>query len=490
MNSQLNQTVTKSQEGFMLISVIVLMALSLLMATGMVNTKATEAKIRVAGNEQTRNYQDVEDTMSKTVAWLQTNSNNIVGAFLSSNFTSNFDITAPSAGTNESSYFSVPTLVKMHGTTNSVMLSNNALFGTSAFPTTTNIVTGAAFNATTAFAAANLGNANTRIVLVWAKSTAGHYQPIFRVDTITGNSPDRGVHSFTFIYSTLATSAGGAAFYSATSPFVTNTGNNQCYSHAWTYSSGAWSSGAQRSNCVLASNTNISVGANVGGSVLARGAVTGSGSVSGTVCKNSVACHSLSLPTFDSWTTACGSAPIRDLSIGSNTTLSSPGNLPSQNCWRDVNIASNRTLTLNSTTFPYRFRNITFQNQSNARLAFANAASGSYYTVYVENFGGQHINGNKMFNTNNAPNQLRLNITGAGAYTMNGTAVIRADIKAPLATFNLLGNFNFYGGIQAVGITMTGNARIYADEALSSGSPTITGISFAQTKASQRYRLF
>ena len=48
-----------------------------------------------------------------------------------------------------------------------------------------------------------------------------------------------------------------------------------------------------------------------------------------------------------------------------------------------------------------------------------------------------------------------------------------------------------YGGIHANGISMTGNARIWTDEDASSvGAPVISGISFAQTKASQRFRIF
>ena len=486
-----NKAFTNSQEGFMLISVIVLMALTLLVAAGMVNSKVTEAKIRATSNSQLDNYSKVEETMSKTVTWLQDNQRNIVGAFLSSNFTNNFDLTVPSIGANESANFSVPTLVKIKGTSNSVMLSNNSLFGTSAFPNTTNITTGVAFNAVSAFATADLGQANTRIVLVWARNSAGNYQPVFRVDTVTEDSPDRGIHSFTYVYSSLVSST-GAAFYTTTGPITLNTGNNSCASNNWTYSAGSWSSGAPRANCVIASDSNVSTNANINGNVLSKAVVnvnSPSGGVSGSICQNSTSCHGLSLANFDSWATTCGASNQGNLTISANTTLTVAGNLASQKCWRDVTINSNRTLTLNTTTFPYHFRTLTLQNNSNSKIAFANVTSGQYITLNVESINGNSINGSQWSNANNSPSQIRLNITGSGSLTLNGTAIVRADLKAPLVAITLSGNFNFYGGIRAQSISATGNARLYADEALS-GATSVTGLNFAQTKASQRYRLY
>ena len=101
---------------------------------------------------------------------MQSNSKNIVTAFDSTNFDLNFSIGSPSVGDNEGVHFQVPTLVKMKGTNDSAMLSNNSFFGTSAFPTTTNIDTNASFDAVSEFQNADLGEANARIVLVWALS--------------------------------------------------------------------------------------------------------------------------------------------------------------------------------------------------------------------------------------------------------------------------------------------------------------------------------
>lgn len=485
-------TLRHSQDGFMLIGVIVLMALTLLVAAGLVSSKATEARIRSTTNKQTANYSTVENTMSKTVAWLQENQQNIVSAFLAANFSTNFDITAPSNGDNESENFSVPTLIKMKGTNNSVMLSNNELFGTTAFPSTTNISTGAAFDAAADFASADLGEANTRIVLVWARNSAGNYQPVFRVDTITDSSPDRGIHSFTYIYSTLVSSS-GAAFYTTTGPITLSSGNNSCFSNSWTYSSGTWSSGAPRANCVMASDSSISTNANINGNALSKAAVSVNspgGGVSGTICQNDSGCHSLSQANLDSWDTTCGASNQGDLTISANTTLSVASNAANHKCWRDVTVNANRTLTLDTTAFPYHFRTLTLQNNSNSKIAFANITSGEYLTLNVQDIQGGSINSSIWVNSNNAPNQVILNITGSSSLTINGNSpLFRANIIAPQAALALAGNLNFYGGIRAASISVSGNARLYADEALT-GASSISGLNFAQTKASQRYRLF
>ena len=105
-------------------------------------------------------------------------------------------------------------------------------FGESSFPASTNIDTGAAFDAAAEFLNADLGNANARAVVMWARSTDGNFEPIFRVDAVTGNNPDRGVHSFTYVYSQLvaepstgpATSVG---FYTEDDTLRTKTGNNK-----------------------------------------------------------------------------------------------------------------------------------------------------------------------------------------------------------------------------------------------------------------------
>jgi len=76
----------------------------------------------------------VEETLNRTVSWLQTHSKYIVDAFSEENFSDNFDLGSPALGDNEGEFFGVYSMVKMKGTNNSVMLTNNGFFGTPSFP--------------------------------------------------------------------------------------------------------------------------------------------------------------------------------------------------------------------------------------------------------------------------------------------------------------------------------------------------------------------
>jgi hypothetical protein len=241
----------------------------------------------------------------------------------------------------------------------------------------------------------------------------------------------------------------------------------------------------------MASDASISTKAQINGDALAKADLNliGSGEVSGTACHNDVTCHSLSLSSVDDWNTVCSASNQGDLTIASDTTLSVLSNSAGDKCWRDVTIAANTTLTLDTTEHPYHFRTLSFQNNSNSRLKFADLDSADTISLYVENIDGNSFNGNQWYNRNNAPHQIELYITGATTTTLNGTAVMYASIVAPASMINLNGNFNFYGGIKAVAISASGNARLNADETLSA-SGAVSDIQYSLRKASQRYRLF
>ena len=201
--------------GYAMLGVLFLLILGGIISAGLITSSGTAIKTSALVKVRSDRFYEVEETINKVVNWLQTNSKNIVTAFDSNHFSTNFTIGDPSEGSNEGHQFNVPSMVKMRGTTNSVMLSNNSFFGTSAFPATTNVDSGAAFNAIHSFQTADFGKANARIVLMWARSTSGNYEPIFRIDAVTGNNPDRGVHTYTYVHSTLTTRGGGNGGYGA-----------------------------------------------------------------------------------------------------------------------------------------------------------------------------------------------------------------------------------------------------------------------------------
>ncbi len=482
---------TKEAAGYVLISVLFLTMLATILVVGMLEASMSNATTVFVSSRNNKHFYDVERTINTVVAWLQSNSKNIVGAFNSSNFNSQFDRTAPTIGDNQGSGFAVPTMIKMKGTNHAVQLTNNAFFGESYFPVTTNIDTGVPFNAVDAFEVENFGSVNVRILLVWAKE-AYHdidaYQPLFRVDAVTGTDPEKGVHGVNFIGSELSTSNSNVGFFGNT-VFSTNSGNNTCYSYiyTWNASLNSYLRGSATSLCRIYSNGALTLGGKVFGDV----ATNLSGGLSfvrqGAVSGNALVgpgSHGYSLPILQQFSETCPGAESSypDITVNSNMTLA-PG------CYRNVHINSNRTLTIATPNIPYNIKNLTFQNNSNARMAFQVVAPGNKYILNVHNFNGGQFNGNNTLATNLDPCALEFNITNPAAHTLtlNGTAVINGVITtSAAATVSVLGNFNFYGAIRSGNVAITGNATI--GDAKCGGGPTLNGINFSLTKASQRYR--
>ncbi|MCB0339191.1 MAG: hypothetical protein KDD53_06290 [Bdellovibrionales bacterium] len=472
----------KPERGYILIGVLILTALSLIVASGMLASSSTNTKTRVLVNTQANNYYEVEATLNNVVAWLQTNSKSLVTAFNSANFNSNFDIGSPSLGDNEGEHFGVPTMVKIAGTNNSVMLTNNDFFGTPAFPSTSHIDSGASFNPITEFQNADLGSANARVILIWARETGGNYEPIFRVDVVTGNNPDRGVHAFSYVFSTLESSTVSLGFYGKTH-LTTGTGNN-CFSYLYTHNGVSWSKGAQRSNCPVASDNTITLKSQINGtaaSLLDPGIVLSNpgGNVSGDQCEGP-GCHSYVFDPVNTWDGYCAASNHGDLNVNPSVTL------PTGGCWRDVSIPNNKTLTLTDTVNPYYFRTLSF-SANNAKFDFGNIPPGQKVTIYMEKTGNDHMNGNEYYNPNNAPHQVEVIYIGTDTFKMNGNADFNAVVISPNADIDVQGNFNFYGGIFAKSIDVSGNALFNYDEGIG-GTPVLSDMNFAVKKASQRYR--
>ena len=474
----------KKEKGYVLLGVLLLTMLALVISVGMLDSSATNAKTRAVVNTQMDYYYEVEETLNKTVGWLQQNSKYILDAFLTANFNTHFDFdpaVAATIGSNEGLHFSVPTMVKMAGTTNSVMLSNNAFFGTDAFPAVNHIDTNAAFDAIAEFDAADLGSANARIILVWVRQTTDTFEPIFRIDVVTGNNPDRGVHSFSYVYSTVVDGGGGTGFYGE-DYLEFGTPNNDCYSYNWTHNGTNWNKGAQRANCPIASDGDIDVKSKINGTgkTLKNNGINllpPGGTVSGATCEGA-GCHSYNLPALGDWNSYCGGGGA-SMTISSDTPIA-PG------CYDTITINNNRDLQLFDRSAPYYIREIDFQgNFSN--IDFGSIPVGDTVELFVEDFNGTHLNGNRLTNTNNAPHQFELNYLGTDELKLNGTADLNAMVTSPYATVDVRGTFNLHGGVLAKELTIGGTAKVNFDE---SATPTTapSDINFALRKTSQRYR--
>lgn len=463
-----------------------------MVTAGLMSATASHAKVRSTVKIQADSYYKVEETLSKVSAWMQQNSKYLITPFTQANYSSNFDNGSPTTGDNEGAQFAVPTMVKMKGTNDSVMLSNNAFFGTSAFPATSHLDTGTSFDAIAEFQNADFGSANARIILVWARETGGNYEPIFRLDVITGNNPDRGVHSFSYLYSTLDSNIASAVGFYGRDGVSTLNSNNKCASYEYTYTGSVWNRGAVKSNCHIASDSNVSVKSQISGNVstLLTNGITlrnPSGAVSGTQC-DGAGCHGYMPTALDTWTTTCGATNQGDLTINSDTTLTPSGSSPAQNCWRDITINPNKTLTFNSTDYEYHIRKL--EIKGSAEIAFPTLPPGSEVHIYVEEVVGDKINGNMLVNTNNAPQVVKIFYTGTNTVTFNGTASIHTFFDAPYADVVINGNFNYYGGVSAKTLVVKGNAGVYYDETNGGTIPVLSDMNFSLRKASQRYRLY
>ena len=413
--------IIKNSKGHVLIGVFFMVALSLVTASGLLTSSSINIKTRATVNKQTDYYYDAETVLNNVVAWLQAHSKSLVYPFQPDQFAASFDLGAPAIGNNEGAFFNTPTLVKMKNSNNSVILSTDDDFGIPSFPSTQHISSGTSFDAVSEFRNADFGgNSNARVVLIWARFTDGHYEPIYRIDVITGNNPDRGVHSFSYVYTALAVSDMDGGFYGRDS-FSTGSPNNNCSSYMYMHDGASWIRGAARGNCSVASNGPIKLKSVINGSAatLQENGIDylpPSGSVvpPNNVCSGP-GCHTISMPSFETWEDHCGGSNKGDLTVTStNYGLNPSDSTPTEYCWRDITINPNRSMILSTTDdiSVYRIRNLDIAN--NGRIFFPNLEPGKKITLYVENFNGGEVYGKKGFNTKKVAHQLEVKIKGGG----------------------------------------------------------------------------
>lgn len=486
----------KGEDGYILVGVLIVVSLALIISASLSQSAATMSSIRGVIYKNQDNFYDVERSINTVTAWIQSNSKNIVTAFNSTNFSTNFDLGSPTIGDNVGTGFPQPSMIKMRGTSHAVQLTNNSYFGTSAFPTTTNIDTGASFDAASSFSSYDFGSGvNVRLLVVWALATNGNYEPIFRVDAVTGGAnPERGVQGFNFIKSALVTGQAGIGYYAETGDFKTGNTNNACWSYQYAYDAalGTWSKGAARSNCVIIARDDIQLKSAIHGNVSTtknNGINLDGGSVSGTKCTGSSCGITYTLPNNPAWATQCAGQTSADFTAtGTATPIYSGSTLATQCANRDLIVGSNQGVVFKTADQPYYFRTIDLQNNSNSKISFDTVGPGHKYIIYADSIVGAKINGNQLISTNLAPSQLEIYLTQDGDLTLDGTAAINGVIvKNANSTINFSGNFSFCGALRANAVSVTGNAVMCYDEGLG-GNPALTDINFTLYKASQRYR--
>ena len=505
MSSQKNSR--KSESGSILVSVLILMAVAAVIVSSALSSSAANSRSMYEAENRVIEYYRSEESLSKAVTWLRTNSTDLVSVFSRSNFYSTFDRTSPTIGANDTAIFTVPTKIKMQGTNNSVILTTSNAIATGAYPSTTNPLTGATFNALTTFSSASLGSDPVRLTLVdaiaidstkdYGDTDAGSatpetdFYPVYRVDSM--KAVDRGAHTFGYVVGNLVSDA-GYGFYGQN--LVTM--NQDCDSYV--SNNGAYSSTSKKANCAVGSNGTVQIQQSneVYGTAKTNGSINNSNPYGGKVCADftnncptpgttcaGATCGVASLPTFQTWATYCPSNQ-GDLSVSSNTTLTVAGNASNQKCWNSVTVATNTTLTLSTTAYAYYIDTLTFQNNSNSQLNIAPSPASGTVTLYVRTITGDSVNGNQIFNSNNKPYQFRINYLGTNALTINGNSQVKAFVTAPYAAVSFSGSNEFYGGIKALSLSTSGSAGLHYDE--SGDIPVLSDSEYTIRSLEERYR--
>lgn len=85
---------------------------------------------------QTEDYYSVESSFNQVLNWLRENSTNLIGTtkLVRSDFYSTYDISSPSIASNDSSAFAEPSLLRINGTSNVPLITNDNSLGTSSYP--------------------------------------------------------------------------------------------------------------------------------------------------------------------------------------------------------------------------------------------------------------------------------------------------------------------------------------------------------------------
>jgi hypothetical protein len=536
----------KAERGNSMLGLLAVMTVSLAVVSGLLGNAASTAKVKAITDERSDQFYEVENAIGKVNAWLQANSSKFIKAFEGAQFNSYFTAGSPTIGANETSEFSVPTQLKVYGTSNSVLLTNDSTFGTAAFPQTP-MVGGGTFNAATAFASAfskpNNVKVNVRAILVWAAQSGGDYAPIFRIDAITGNNPDRGVHAYAFSEATLETTdtesiPGLVSYYGKNA--VTISGNGSVcsakrYVKQGSGASATWVANTSQNGCVLASdgttgNIALSGNASIQGAAKTLKVngitTTGNANVNGKKaaqcntpdCCKGPGCHAYTLPTFSSYATYCaarcssytpalsysgndpgGGTPPLDsagcytsISVSANRTLTLSGNnsgpVSTGYCIGTLSVSGNGKITLGDYTNAYYINNLTLSGNDAFKLGVPENEESKDVELYVGTFS---MSGNASVNTTRKPLNLVINaLNTSGTLSLSGNTIIRAILTAPGLGVSLSGNTQWHGSLRAKSITSSGNALMYYDQDFmeSSGSSEIAGATFSLRKTSLRYR--
>jgi hypothetical protein len=498
-----------SEQGYILVAVLVLFSLSLSLTMILLNASAVGrgsiASVRTAETE----YLDAEATAQEAFQWLNATSRKWGSLFSGGVFTKTFVRNPiPSVGLNDSGSFNIPTRVKIAGTNNSAILhSDPSTFGIAAFPQSNDLISGELYQPTKSFQEQIFARGKVRVTLVDAipldpsNLNSTEYSPVFRIDAM--KAAERGGHVSMIVTGKMQT-APGSGFIGKTYVEM----RQSCDSYQSSTSIPNFSSQARRANCPIASEGSIAVHSTstIFGSVTTKSTLaTGSPwegpicasfasgcPVKGTICTGSTCQTPILNLSPSSFSAACpNTAPdlmipggyseltaqtiesIREPSSSTNTPPGTPARTIRNNCWQNLKIGANgwaRFRSGLSGSAPVAFYIKNLEIAKNARVLFDDNG-GKQITLYVDRIVGDTYNGNQIGGLKSsacgsmvAPNMLKLNYWGSYPLTLNGNATINSFLVAPNAAVTISGNFTFHGGIMADRLVANGSGALHYDE--------------------------
>lgn len=499
------QTTVSGEGGYALIVIMALVAILVSVVAGSLHTTAASARMVHANNERAQLFYETEEGIAHSLSWLRVNSQKLVTPFRRDEFYTRFERTDPTVGSNDTSLFTVPTKIKLAGTTDSAILVNDNALASATFAATRDLTTNIAFDAAGNYASATLGNAKLRITLIdavaddptkdWgpppAPTPETDFYPVYRIDAMT--ELDSGAHTYSVVVGRLI-HLFDYGIYGQDHLEL----RQECDSYI--SSAGPYSNASKRANCPAASNSTSQVhkSEKIYGSLQTNGDIVEESPFGGQVCADfqsgcpnpgeKCAGEDCGVPLLESyypWATYCPTDQ-GDVTFAASTTLSVAGPDPSQKCWGTLTVNAGVTVTLDSTTEPYFIKTLDLKNNSNSKININPSVAGGTVEIYVEKIVGDMFNGNQTLNTAGRPVQFRLYYLGTDDLTLNGNADMNVALVAPNAKVTVSGNFDFNGGLLAKELLLTGSGGVHYDESLQGGGK-VSDSQYRNRQVAQHY---
>ena len=475
MRTYKTTTSYNNDSGIALVPFLLFAAVVALLLTAAMQMSASSTRTVYAAKLRSERYYESESGVNIALSWIRNNSQSLVSQFRAAEFYNNFHRTTPSYGVNDTGNVQVPTKIKLKDTNNSAILTNSLELATSAFPATSNIKTGAGFDAISQFAATNFGSALLKVTLVDALPLdptkdapplaipETDFYPVYRIDAVTDS--DRGAHLYGYIIGSLYY-VDIIGFYGRDYVDV----RQDCTSAIFT---GA-NAGPTNAKCPVGSNGLISIANNaeIYGSARTNGSISDINKVCGDypscttrgkTCQGE-SCSVPGLPTFKTWEEYCPVGSSHgDYTIAANQNKI----LITAGCYETVTINNKGSLTLQTTGTPYYFKTLTVSGgNAQTQLKIAPLPNTGTVELYVQTITGDNVNGNQTINPSYRPSQFRIYYLGTNDLKLNGNSPMALALVAPYANVEVLGNADFKGGIIAKGLKLSGSATIVYDETL------------------------